>query len=398
MKKIPFFKYSSCGNNFVIVDDTQDSHFLEHEWSAFAPEAASISFGIGCDNLLVVQRATMRTLDAIATERRYWDVLPDLSSADFIFRMFEPNGDEALCCGNGLICVADFLRREHGVEKTNIVTEIPLATPAILSIGSNTQNANCWVNLGVPRRMPERLVASSALLPFDSSINVIEDLEILFRRHDLKQYTDSNSLKIRGYVVFTGEPHLVIFPDHDFSIPLLADQIFGLSKSGVPPSCNRKNFGAWLVHRIGNYINKRYSHIFPEGISVNFARLNNHNTVVNRCFERGINRETLACSTGALAVSYVVQNLFSSEVSSITLLPLRCRQELRDGAIKVEQKKDGWHLSTTPLLLFEGAYQNFTTQLSYNDSEEHLFSNDQQFIHQMELETSHPESISLKSE
>ena len=398
MKKIPFFKYSSCGNNFVIVDDTQNTHFSEHEWSEFAPKAANISFGIGCDNLLVVQRATIDTLNSISTARRYWDATPNLSSADFIFRMFEPNGDEALCCGNGLICIADFLREQYGIQRTNIMTEIPLATPVVLSIGSNVEDASCWVNLGTPKRMPEKLAAPSALQPFDDSINIIENIEIEFRRYDLKQYTESHFLKVSGYIVFTGEPHLVIFPDHDFSISHLADQIFGFTQSGDRPNPNRKNFGAWLVHRIGDYINKHYRHIFPEGISVNFARLNNQNTIINRCFERGINRETLACSTGALAVSYVVQRLFLPDVSSLNVLPLRGRQELPDATIKVEQQKNGWHLTTTPMQLFEGTYLNSLVELNHNDSGEPIFINDQQFIHQLRLEKRAPERNLLKSE
>lgn len=387
MKNIPFYKYTSCGNNFVIVDDTQDSYFLEHEWPEFAPQATSFSFGIGCDNLLIVQRTTPRTLDAIATTHRYWQQLPDLSSADFIFRMFEPSGEEALCCGNGLLCIADFLHTQYAVTQTKILTEIPLARPAVLSIGHNTNDTSCWVNLGFPRKAPEQLVKQHELLPFDCNIDVIDDIEIKFRRHDLKQYTQESTLTLRGYIVFTGEPHLVIFPDHDFSIPLLADYIYGQSKKGESPDCNRKNFGSWLVHRIGDYINKQYRHIFPEGISVNFARWNGHESVINRCFERGINRETLACSTGALAVSYVVKRLFSPGLSSINLLPLRCQHELPSAQIRVELQEDGWHLNTRPMCLFDGTYYMPTEEFTHNRTEEHLFNSSTQLTHQIGLKS-----------
>jgi len=398
MRKVPFFKYSSCGNNFVIVDDTQNSYFSEHEWSDFAPKATNISFGIGCDNLIVVQSATQQTLDIIATERRYWDLLPDLNSAKYIFRMFEPNGDEALCCGNGLICVADFLRREHGVINTNIMTEIPLTTPAILSIGSDSNSQDCWVNLGVPRRAPETLAKASGLTPINDTIDFINDIEIKFSHQDLKQYTDSISLKLQGYVVFTGEPHFVIFPDRDFSIPQLADQLFGVTKTGKVPPFNRKNFGGWLIHRIGTYINRQYGHIFPEGISVNFARLNGQDQVLNRCFERGINRETLACSTGALAVSYIVQQLFLPGLSSIVLHPMRCRQEWLDAEIKVERKNNGWHIKTTPLFIFEGNYKDTSKNLINNDVDDYQFTNDEYFLHQLKLKSTLPTHKMLRNE
>ncbi len=53
MKLVPFVKYTSCGNNFVIVDETDHSQLSEADMSRFAFQATSTSFGVGCDNLLV---------------------------------------------------------------------------------------------------------------------------------------------------------------------------------------------------------------------------------------------------------------------------------------------------------------------------------------------------------
>ncbi|MDG9670530.1 diaminopimelate epimerase [Hahella sp. CR1] len=383
-KTVPFVKYTSCGNNFVIVDATEDSVLAEMEWSAFAPKATSTTFGIGCDNLLVVQRSNARTLDAIAKDRNYWDAKPDLSAADYVFRMFEPNGEEAACCGNGLICIADFLRRKHGVTVSNIATEIPLSTPNIISIGSLGYDGS-WVNLGMPRHTPTQLVNRDSLHPLDDTIDVIEELTIQFRRDDLKPYTDESTLTIKGYLVFTGEPHLVIFPDHDFSVPELANFIFGATPEGHAPEDRRRGLGAWLVHRIGSFINSRCRHIFPEGVSVNFARIHNLDSVSNRCFERGINRETLACSTGALAVAYVVQQLFSMPITNINLLPIRCREEDPDAVINIQQTENGWVLTTKPYMLFEGQYRMQPINVVAQSANEYLMAESEARLYKQQL-------------
>jgi diaminopimelate epimerase len=107
MNSIPFMKYTSFGNNFVIVDETNGPVITELGKSKFAYQATNTNFGVGCDNFLVIQQCNLENLSAIRKHRGYWFEIPDPSSAEFIFRMFEPNGEEAYCCGNGLMCLSD---------------------------------------------------------------------------------------------------------------------------------------------------------------------------------------------------------------------------------------------------------------------------------------------------
>lgn len=358
MKKIPFVKLTSCGNNFVVVDETQGQHFSETEMSDFARLATSTSFGVGCDNLLVIQCSTADNIATIASERHYWQQQPDADAADYLFRMFEPDGTEALCCGNGLICVANFLYQQHGIENARIMTEIPLSEPQVIAIGSTTATAEGWANLGYPRRSPRELVSPGTTSPFNETICHLSELKVGFRAGDLSQYTDKTELSLSGYLVFTGEPHLVVFPHNGFSVPELADYIFGSCEYSSDNRPNKRlNFGSWLVEHIGGYINGHCQDMFPAGLNVNFARITEDGQIENRCFERGINRETLACGTGALAVSYVVRHVMGYESSSLTVLPLRCLWHDPDAAIRIQQTDSGWRLSTRPVLLFEGTYQ-----------------------------------------
>jgi diaminopimelate epimerase len=356
MNLIPFVKYTSCGNSFVIVDETQRSFLSEEDMSRFAFQATNSSFGVGCDNLLVIQRCNESTLQSIAESRPYWVRPPQARQSEFVFRMFEPSGEEALCCGNGLMCIASYLLHQHGISSASIMTEIPLATPKVINIGSGNKRGGSWVNLGYPRLMPAELLNLEYARQIAPAIHQMQELLIKFRADDLKAYTDAKELRIRASLVFTGEPHLVIFPDSDFSVPELADYIFAGSAGGELPE-RRENFGSWLVKHIGNYLNKRMRHIFPAGINVNFARRVAPAVLENRCYERGINRETLACGTGALAVAYIYSQMQNLNTAEIDVLPHRCRWHDEQAKIVIKQTSDGWQISSNPVMLFDTVYR-----------------------------------------
>lgn len=356
MNLVPFVKYTSCGNNFVIVDATEHALLCESEMSRFAFQATNTSFGVGCDNLLVIQRCTVEVLKSIADSRGYWHRLPDADQADYLFRMFEPDGEEALCCGNGLMCVASHLFNQHGVSVASIFTEIPLHTPKVIQIGAGNDQQGGWVNLGHPRRTPVELAAFGHSLPFSTSIDIYPEITIRFRAGDLRNVSNATQLKIKAHLVFTGEPHLVIFPDIDFSIPELSDYIFS-SSAQWPAKDRRESFGTWLVEHIGQYLNNHYKTLFPAGINVNLARQQSASIVENRCFERGINRETLACGTGALGVAYVYSQINQLDLDEIDILPHRCRWLDKQARIRIHRTDSGWSLASVPVLLFDGVYR-----------------------------------------
>lgn len=56
------------------------------------------------------------------------------------------------------------------------------------------------------------------------------------------------------------------------------------------------------------------------GVNVNLAKIDSHNHVSVRSYERGVEQETLSCGTGAAAVAYVVSNLHRED--AITVMPL----------------------------------------------------------------------------
>lgn len=83
MNKIPFYKYSGNGNDFILV---QEENF---QWDRERIEAlCHRQFGIGADGVVVVGKA---------------------AGYDATMRIFNSDGREAEMCGNGLRCLAHYL-------------------------------------------------------------------------------------------------------------------------------------------------------------------------------------------------------------------------------------------------------------------------------------------------
>ena len=361
MNSIPFVKYTSFGNTFVIVDETQQGLLSERQKSAFAYQATSVDFGIGCDNLLVIQQCNRQVLEAINDDRKYFDDLPDVDGIHFVFRMFEPDGQEAYSCGNGLMSIASYLQRRYGISSARILTELPTGFPRRVTIGTDAGTGSSWADMGIPGSIPEEMAHPNAYLKSHGGLDRLRALEIRFRANDLMTFTNRDSMTLWGFLVYTGEPHLVIFPDSGFSIQELADVPFlspgADSEFGLKVE-KRYNFGIWLVKQVGNYLNSHYRGIFPKGINVDFARVIKGESQIleYRCFERGINRETLACGTGALAVSYVARKLAVTRDRQITLWPSRCRWYEHDAEIQINEGDTGWRLIGRPRELLAGAF------------------------------------------
>lgn len=372
-KNIPFVKYTSYGNNFVIIDETVAQILTEDEKSKFAYQATNTFFGIGCDNLLIAQRCTEQTLQTINESRGYWAATPDASEADFVFRMFEPNGEEAFSCGNGLMSIASYLYKRYGIESAKIMTELPFATPRVINFGTQPAEGVSWANTGRIRRVPLDVASQAVRRPLNECIDAVEDISIKFRSYDLRAYSEQPSLEMCGYLVFTGEPHLVVFPHDSFSDPELAKPLFLLAPSEEAESRvhRRLSVGSWLVRRIGVFLNDQLRDHFPAGVNVNFVCVDSDRQVVEyRCFERGIDRETLACGTGAVAVAAVSKHLGYVRGRLITVLPHLCRWHDRDATMHIIQDRNGeWRLVGTPRMLVEGEF-SFETELEGGYSSE----------------------------
>jgi diaminopimelate epimerase len=145
--RIPFTKMHGTGNDFVVFDAI-------HHAVALTPEKvrrlADRHIGIGCDQVLVVERPTQ-------------------AGADFRYRIYNADGGEVEQCGNGARCFMRFVRSRGLTDKNEIAVETlgGLICPRLESDGQVT------VNMGVPcfepREVPFEAAARAPV--YDLNVN-----------------------------------------------------------------------------------------------------------------------------------------------------------------------------------------------------------------------------------
>ena len=138
--KMPFVKMHGLGNDFVVLDGVRQSVVLT------APQLRHLAdrhFGIGCDQILLVEPASQPGID-------------------FRYRIFNADGGEVEQCGNGARCFVRFVHEQGLTAKREIRVETMggVIGPRLEDDGTVT------VDMGVP-------VFASAQIPF---VAATEDL------------------------------------------------------------------------------------------------------------------------------------------------------------------------------------------------------------------------------
>jgi len=162
--KIRFTKMHGLGNDFVVLDAINQN---------FVPTPAQVRFladrhfGVGCDQLLVVEKA-------------------GTPGVDFRYRIFNADGGEVEQCGNGARCFVRFVHEQGLTDKREIrvETKCGVIAPRLESDGQVT------VDMGAPRFLPGEI-------PFDSGTDAIVQPLVV----------DGAQLDIS--VVSMGNPHAV---------------------------------------------------------------------------------------------------------------------------------------------------------------------------------------------
>ncbi len=162
---LEFTKMHGLGNDFVVIDAINQQVELDAEQ---VQHLAERRFGIGCDQLLLVETATT-------------------PAADFRYRIFNADGGEVGQCGNGARCFMRFVR-EHGLtDKSQL--QVETASGPLLLIQED--DGLITVDMGIPRLQPREI-------PFDAAA-----------------YASSYPLEVDGEflqiaAVSMGNPHAVL--------------------------------------------------------------------------------------------------------------------------------------------------------------------------------------------
>jgi diaminopimelate epimerase len=166
--KIRFTKMHGLGNDFVVLDAISQDFVPTPAQARFL---ADRHFGVGCDQILVVERATT-------------------PGVDFRYRIFNADGGEVEQCGNGARCFVRFVHEQGLTDKR----EIRVETQSGLIVLRLEADGRVTVNMGAPRFQP-------AEIPFDSPLTEMRDAAV--------QPLDVDGVKIEISAVSMGNPHAV---------------------------------------------------------------------------------------------------------------------------------------------------------------------------------------------
>jgi diaminopimelate epimerase len=167
---LKFSKMHGLGNDFIVINAIQQKVELTTEQIRFM---ADRHFGIGCDQLLLVEKASS-------------------ADVDFRYRIFNADGGEVSQCGNGARCFARYVRDYGLTSKDTIAVETAsgIIYPTIQADGLVS------VDMGNPIFTPEKV-------PF------IAESEAVTYLIDVPDYD-----KVEIASVSMGNPHAVMLVDN----------------------------------------------------------------------------------------------------------------------------------------------------------------------------------------
>jgi len=175
---LKFTKMQGLGNDFVVIDATAAPIELT---SGQLRALADRHFGVGCDQVLVVEK-------------------PRSADTDFYYRIFNADGGEVEQCGNGARCFVRFVH-DKGLTRN---TRIRVGTLGGIIMPTLEANGQVTVDMGVPEFDPPRI-------PFDAPQRApLYDLVV-----------DKKSFKIN--VLSMGNPHAVQMVEDVDRAPVASD-------------------------------------------------------------------------------------------------------------------------------------------------------------------------------
>ncbi len=193
--EILFTKMHGLGNDFVVIDAINQEIELTEEQVRFI---ADRHFGVGCDQLLLVEAA-------------------ETDEVDFLYRIFNADGGEVEQCGNGARCFAVFVREKGLTDQDRIRVE----TASGLIELHVQPDGQIMVNMGIPEFDPWNI-------PFNADTR-------------LDEYAlDVNGQMLKIGIVSMGNPHAVTLVEN---VDTAAVDELGAAMESHPLFPNRVNAG-----------------------------------------------------------------------------------------------------------------------------------------------------------
>lgn len=276
-KSFEFTKMQGCGNDYIYFDLFKQN--IDN------PEGLSIRlsdrhFGIGGDGIITISPSEV---------------------ADAKMRIFNLDGSEGKMCGNGIRCVAKFMR-DNGIcdkDVMKIETLSGIMTAEVIHHMGEIVGAKVDMGKAVlePAQIPVKL---------DGDKIISREVEIADGKYNIT-------------CVSMGNPHCVVFTDKE------VDHI------------DLESVGPKFEH----------DKIFPERVNTEFVKVIDRNVLKMRVWERG-SGETWACGTGACAAAVAaVENGLCDKNKDIQV-------RLKGGVLTIKYTDDAVYLTGNAETVFKG--------------------------------------------
>jgi len=270
---IDFIKTQALGNDFLL---TERGTIPESGLSGLAQKICNRNFGVGADGLI------------------YWKLSGDV----YDLRIFNCDGSEPECSGNGLRCTAAYLIESGKWPLPRIQLRTVSGVYTLTRIGEEYE-----ADMGVPGLRPE-------VIPFIANTPVD-------RVVDYPLMVDGEVVRITA--CSTGNPHCSLFP---------------------------KELDESVIHRLGSKLERHPA--FPNRTNVEFIRVLNEKELQVEFWERGVG-PTWASGTGSCGAT-VAAILNGRTGRNVTV-------HTRAGKLRVEWPENGrLKLTSTAKIVAEGRY------------------------------------------
>lgn len=160
-----FTKMQGLGNDFVVIDAVNQSVCLT---AAQIRRLADRHFGVGCDQVLVVEP-------------------PPDETVDFRYRIFNADGSEVSQCGNGARCFARFVRTKGLIDRDLIRVTTAAGRMTLELVDAERVR----VEMGVPKFAPN-------------------EIPLAVHEESLEYQAEVDGVSFRFGAVSLGNPHAVI--------------------------------------------------------------------------------------------------------------------------------------------------------------------------------------------
>ncbi|SHG96668.1 diaminopimelate epimerase [Halobaculum gomorrense] len=283
-RTVPAVKYHGTGNDFLVVD-AADADRLVPDRGAFAVRHCDRETGVegggrtGADGVLFVE-VTDDGDDAGGDADGVADA--PAAAADRTARatmtLVQPDASIAEMCGNGARCAAAWVRERTGADVVDLDTPAGVRRAEVRGgDGGDDDGDGTHDEVTVEVEMGEASFAP-------------EDVPLAADRDGPLVKESVEGLTVTA--VDTGVPHAVA----------VVDDVDAVDLEAVAPPV-------------------RHADAFPEGTNVTLAERTGDGAFAQRTFERGVEGETLACGTGAVAVGAVARRLGVTDRTDLAVSP-----------------------------------------------------------------------------